>query len=134
MLIFQLSSTSSIPMAEASPEPNPASSQHPTDARKSDVKAYHKTQTLKLDQSVSSMTEKRTIRATFHLPQEINVSDLEWTFGDKPLPEWKKYTNGDYKGSPFISVEHIDLKNGEVTASIIFDLPYDTVNLSEPRL
>lgn len=93
-----------------------------------------KSQKLKLDNNVASMTEKRTLHAAFKLPQGVDVKSLSWTYDGKPLSQWKKYKVRDYSGAPFITVSHVKVTNGKVHANINFDLPYDTDNLSEPRL
>lgn len=58
------------------------------------------TRTLKLDNNVASMTKKRTIKARFKLPKGTNIKKIRWTYGGKPLSEWKSYKNGDYNGAP----------------------------------
>ena len=83
----------------------------------------------------ASMTERRTFEATFELPQGVDVNNLSWTYDGKPLSEWKTYVSGQgvtagYNGAPFIRVDSIVENEGEVTATITFDLPYGTVNLS----
>ncbi|MEK4429555.1 M14 family zinc carboxypeptidase [Paenibacillus sp. FSL M7-0802] len=92
------------------------------------------TRTLKLDNNVASMTKKRTIKARFKLPKGTNIKKIRWTYGGKPLSEWKSYKNGDYNGAPFITVTQIKAENGEVTANINFGLAYGTENLAEPSL
>lgn len=93
-----------------------------------------KPQALNLDNHVASMTEQRTLHAAFKLPRGVDVKSIHWTYGGKPLTQWRKYKDRGYNGSPFITVDHVKVSNGEVHASITFDLPYDTVNLAEPRL
>lgn len=94
----------------------------------------NKLQELKLDNHIVSMTEKRTLHASFKLPKDVKVSDIEWTYGGKPLSQWKKYKERSYVGSTFITADNVKVNNGEIHASINFDLPYDTDNLVEPRL
>ncbi|BCN29220.1 M14 family metallopeptidase [Anaeromicropila herbilytica] len=91
-------------------------------------------QVLKLDHSVASMTEKRTFNATFTLPKDVSVKSISWTYGGKPLSQWKKYKERSYDGPSFITVHNIKVTSGRVHAKITFDLPYDTSNLNEPRL
>jgi len=91
-------------------------------------------QTLKLDKHTASMTQKRALKATFRLPQGVDPKKVTWTYGGKPLSEWKKYKNGKYEGAPFITASPVRIVNGQATATITFDLPYDTENLSAPFL
>lgn len=90
--------------------------------------------TLKLDNNLASMTKKRTIKARFKLPKGTNIKKISWTYGGKPLSEWKSYKDHDYNGAPFITVTQVKAENGEVTANINFGLTYGTENLAEPSL
>lgn len=56
--------------------------------------------TLKLDNNLASMTKKRTIKARFKLPKGTNIKKISWTYGGKPLSEWKSYKDHDYNGAP----------------------------------
>lgn len=91
---------------------------------------------LTLSSDKASITEKRTITADFALPGGISATDavyLNWTYGGKPLSDWKKYNaqKGDYSGDPFIYLEGKPVVSGRhLTARITFDLPYDRVNVS----
>nr|WP_231392135.1 MULTISPECIES: S-layer homology domain-containing protein [unclassified Paenibacillus] len=91
-------------------------------------------QELKMNHHVASMTEKRTFQVKFTLPQNVDSKSISWTYGGKPLSEWKKFAQRDYTGPSFITVSDGKAKDGQYTANITFDLPYDTDNLAEPRL
>ncbi|AIQ70944.1 M14 family metallopeptidase [Paenibacillus graminis] len=93
-------------------------------------------QVLKMDHNVASMTEKKTFQVRFNLPKGVDSQKISWTYGGKPLSEWRKYTfeQRKYTGPSFITVSHVKTKGGIFTASITFDLPYGTNNLAEPRL
>ncbi|MCE5173474.1 S-layer homology domain-containing protein [Paenibacillus profundus] len=111
-----------------------ASSDQQAEITTLNLKKVNNPQTLELDNYVASMTEKRTLHAAFKLPEGVDVKSLSWTYDGKPLSQWKKYQDRGYNGAPFITVDNVKVKDGEVTASVTFDLPYDTVNLSAPRL
>ncbi|WP_246029269.1 M20/M25/M40 family metallo-hydrolase [Paenibacillus humicus] len=91
---------------------------------------------LTLSSDKASITEKRTITVDMDLPSGMTASDavdLKWTYGGKPLADWKKYNaqKGDYSGAPFIYLEGMPVVSGRhLTARITFDLPYDRVNVS----
>jgi hypothetical protein len=88
-------------------------------------------QTLVLDNNKASMTEKRTINVEFELPSTAKLADLQWTYGGKPLTEWKKWGTSNYNGTPFIYLEGTPVLEGNIVkAQITFDLVYGTVNLS----
>jgi hypothetical protein len=89
---------------------------------------------LTISSKVISMTEKKTIEVQFTLPKDVDVNDIRWLYGGKPLSEWKTFEERDYTGPSFITVSHERVIGRELTASITFDLPYGTSNLSEPRL
>ncbi|MFE6799814.1 hypothetical protein [Paenibacillus chitinolyticus] len=91
-------------------------------------------QEIKMNHYVASMTEKRTFQVKFTLPQNVDSKSISWTYGGKPLSEWKKFAQRDYTGPSFITVSDGKAKDGQYTANITFDLPYDTDNLAEPRL
>lgn len=88
---------------------------------------------MELDTNVASMTEKRTFHAKFKLPLHSDVKKLTWTYGGKKLSEWKQYQDMKPNGKSFITVDNVLVKNGEVTAKITFDLPYNMDDLSLPR-
>lgn len=89
------------------------------------------THVMELSNNKASMTEKRVIEVRFNLGEEVTAEDLEWTYGGKPLSEWKKYRNGSYSGNPFINVIEVKVKSDNtVRAKIEFDMPYDTADLS----
>lgn len=99
----------------------------------SEVIDQDKPSNMELDANVASMTEKRTFHAKFKLPNEVDVKKLSWTYGGKPLSEWKQYQEMQPSDKSFITVDKVLVKNGEVTASITFDLPYNMDDLSLPR-
>lgn len=111
-----------------------ASSGQYKNARTSNLIDKNKSQELVLNNDIASMTEKRTLHASFKLPEGVDVNNICWTYDGKPLSQWKKYKEQSYDGSPFITVDNIKVTDGEVHASITFDLPYDTEDLSEQRL
>ncbi|MGO4349666.1 M20/M25/M40 family metallo-hydrolase [Paenibacillus sp. MCAF9] len=86
---------------------------------------------LKLSTDKASITEKRTIDVSFELPAGVALADLKWSYGDKPLTEWKKWGTNSYSGDPFIYLEGTPVLDGTtVKAQITFDLIYNTTNLS----
>ncbi|MEK8212050.1 MULTISPECIES: M14 family metallopeptidase [unclassified Paenibacillus] len=93
-------------------------------------------QILKMNTNVASMTEKKTIQVRFNLPKGVDSKRISWTYGGKPLSEWKKFAfeKRNYTGPSFITVNNVKTKGVVLTASITFDLPYSTDNLAEPRL
>lgn len=114
-------------------ETSTSSNQH-NDVTTSNIIDKNKSQELKLDRNVVSMTEKRTLDASFKLPEGVDINKVNWTYDGKPLSQWKKYKERSYDGPSFINVDNIKVTDGEVHPSITFDLPYDTENLAEPRL
>ncbi|WP_231574867.1 S-layer homology domain-containing protein [Paenibacillus sp. FSL R7-0273] len=91
-------------------------------------------QVLEMSNNVASMTEKRIFQVSFHLPKGADSKKISWTYGDKPLSEWKVYEQRDYTGPSFITVSQEQVEGGQYSASITFDLPYGSDNLAEPRL
>ncbi|MBN2982897.1 MULTISPECIES: M20/M25/M40 family metallo-hydrolase [Cohnella] len=92
-------------------------------------------QELQVSTDKASMTEKRTIDVEFQLLNASTLNDLQWTFGGKPLSEWKSWSTSPspagYNGAPFIYLEEPPTVNGTtVTAKVTFDLVYGTSNLS----
>ncbi|WP_372999542.1 M20/M25/M40 family metallo-hydrolase, partial [Lutispora sp.] len=86
---------------------------------------------MELSNNKASMTEKRIIEARFNLGEDVTAEDLEWTYGGKPLSDWKKYASGGYNGDPFINVIEVKIESDNtVRAKIEFDLPYGTNDLS----
>jgi len=89
---------------------------------------------LDVSRDLFSLTEVRTVEVQADFGEEVNLDDLEFEFGGKSLSEWQKWSGGtDYDGEPFINViEGPSFVDGttEVTATIEFGLPYNTVNLS----
>ncbi|NBD24471.1 M20/M25/M40 family metallo-hydrolase [Paenibacillus glycinis] len=92
-------------------------------------------QPITLSDDKASMTEKRTIDVEFELPTTSAVTDLQFTYGGKPLSDWKKWsttsTPAGYTGDPFIYLEGTPVVEGtKVKAKITFDLIYGTADLS----
>ncbi|WP_238403980.1 M20/M25/M40 family metallo-hydrolase [Paenibacillus paridis] len=86
---------------------------------------------LTLSTDKASITEKRTIDVEFELPAGVTLANLQWTYGDKPLTEWKKWGTNAYTGDPFIYLAEPPVVVGTtVKAKVTFDLIYNTVNLS----
>ncbi|WP_394120201.1 M14 family metallopeptidase [Planococcus donghaensis] len=89
---------------------------------------------LELSQSVFSMTEVRTVELSADLGEGVDLQNLEFQFGGKPLSEWQTWTSGtNYDGAPFITViEGPALVEGttEIAATLEFGLPYGTGDLS----
>lgn len=89
---------------------------------------------LELSQSLFSMTEARTVEVSADLGEGVDLQNLEFQFGGKPLSEWQTWTSGtNYDGAPFITVvEGPAFVEGttEITATLEFGLPYGTGDLS----
>ena len=86
---------------------------------------------MELSNNKASMTEKRVIEARFNLGEAVTAEDLEWTYGGKPLSDWKKYRSGGYTGDPFINLIEVKVESDNtVRAKIEFDMPYGTSDLS----
>lgn len=91
-------------------------------------------QSLRIDGNVASMTEKRTFEVKLRLPHGVSSEDIGWTYGGKPLSEWKKYKDRSYSGDPYITVHDVSTVDDELSASVTFESPYDTDNLAESQL
>ncbi|WNS46095.1 S-layer homology domain-containing protein [Paenibacillus sp. MMS20-IR301] len=91
-------------------------------------------QVLVMNNNVASMTAKRVFQVSFHLPNGEDLKKISWTYGGKPLSEWKTFEQRDYTGPSFITVSQEKVEGGLYSASITFDLPYGSDNLAEPRL
>ncbi|MGD7006856.1 M14 family metallopeptidase [Metabacillus sp. 84] len=92
---------------------------------------------LKVDQPLISMTEAREIEATMDLGYTVDLNKLEWTFGGKPLNEWKQWVAKakSYSGAPYITFsEKPSYIEGttKVKAKLKFSLLYGTEDVS-PR-
>lgn len=91
-------------------------------------------QGLRVSNDKVSMTEKRVIDVEFELNgQDVDVSKLQFTFGDKPLNAWKQWkgSSKQYDGDPFITlVEAPTVTGTTLKAKIAFDLMY---TLSTPK-
>lgn len=89
---------------------------------------------LELSQTVFSMTEARTVEITADLGEGVDLTNIQFQFGGKPLSEWKTWTSGtNYDGAPFITVvEGPAFVEGttEIKATLEFGLPYGTGDLS----
>ncbi|MBU8908723.1 M14 family metallopeptidase [Desertibacillus haloalkaliphilus] len=91
---------------------------------------------LEVSQSLLSLTEVRTVDVTFEAGELVNLEEMDWNFGGKSLSEWKKWDSesSEYSGESFIQVvedpHYVD--DTTVEATLRFDLPYDTEDLS-PR-
>ncbi|MFC4714191.1 M14 family metallopeptidase [Planococcus dechangensis] len=103
-------------------------------ANETGVSATEATTTLEVSRSVFSLTETRTVELSADLGEGVNLEDVEFQFGGKPLSEWRKWTQGQtYNGDPFITViEEPAFVEGtnEITAVLEFGLLYGTDNLS----
>uniref|UniRef100_UPI000367DACF M14 family metallopeptidase n=1 Tax=Halalkalibacterium ligniniphilum TaxID=1134413 RepID=UPI000367DACF len=92
---------------------------------------------LEVDRTQVSLTEVRQVNVTVELPEQLDLPELEWTFGGKPFSEWKKWDGEakEYSGEPFITVvkepSYVEGTN-TVELTLEFGLPYDTDNLA-PR-
>ncbi|ARK32263.1 M14 family metallopeptidase [Halalkalibacter krulwichiae] len=89
---------------------------------------------LEVSRSLFSMTEVRMVDVRADFDEEIDLSQLDWTFGGKSLSEWKKWSGGtNFNGEPFITVvEEPHFVDGTtiVQATLEFGLPFNTTNLS----
>jgi murein tripeptide amidase MpaA len=101
------------------------------------VKAEEKAKQLQVSQSLLSMTEARDVTVEVDLGYQADLSKLQWTFGGKPLSEWKKWNNekGDFTGDAYITFkeqpQYIEGTN-KIKAVLHFDLLFGTDDLS-PR-
>ncbi len=83
-----------------------------------------------------SMTEERNVDVEFDLGYEPQLSDLQWTLGDKTFEEWKSFDAKTkyFTGKPFIKFEQEPIIEGTTVKAVIkCDLPFGTTNLS-PRV
>ncbi|MBS2970608.1 X-prolyl-dipeptidyl aminopeptidase [Metabacillus sp. KIGAM252] len=93
--------------------------------------------TMKASQSLISMTEEREIEVTADLGYSADLSKLQWTFGGKPLDQWKQWDPSakKYSGSPYITFSeppaYID-GTTKIKAKLKFSLLYGTEDVS-PR-
>lgn len=89
---------------------------------------------LEVSRSVFSLTEARTVEVSADLGEGVDLEDVEFQFGGKPLSEWQQWTEGQqYNGDPFITVvEEPSFVEGtnEITAVLEFGLLYGTDDLS----
>lgn len=88
---------------------------------------------LKVSTSLVSMTESRVVEVEADFGYSPDLGKLEWTFGEKPFSEWKKYdsTTKSYTGSSFIVFSESPTVEGTtVKAKIQFELVYGTTDLS----
>lgn len=90
---------------------------------------------ITLSNPLISMTEVRNIDVAINFGYSPNVANLKWTFGDKDFSMWQKWDSKakDFKGNSFITLTNTpNVSGNEIKATIKFDLPFDTVDLS-PR-
>ncbi|MBS4204818.1 M14 family metallopeptidase [Lederbergia citrea] len=89
---------------------------------------------LEASRSLFSLTEVRTVEVEADFGEDVDVTQLQWTFGGKSISEWKKWTSGtNYNGAPFITVkEEPHFVDGTTTikATLEFGLLFNTSNLS----
>ncbi len=89
---------------------------------------------LEVSRSVFSLTEARTVEVSADLGEGVDLEDVEFQFGGKPLSEWQQWTEGQqYNGDPFITVvEEPSFVEGtnKITAVLEFGLLYGTDDLS----
>ncbi|PLT28752.1 M14 family metallopeptidase [Peribacillus deserti] len=94
---------------------------------------------LNVSNSKISMTEARDIEVTFDLGYAPDLSKLQWTFGNKPLGEWKKW-NADakaYTGESYITFKETPAfvnNTTQIKATLHFDLLYGTNDVSPRNL
>lgn len=74
---------------------------------------------------IVSMIEAQTIHWSFDFPEDIAPETITWTFGGKPLDQWKKFKDWQYEGEPFISVSDLLVEHGIAEAEISFQPVYD---------
>ena len=89
---------------------------------------------LEVSRSIFSLTEARTVEVAADLGEGVDLEDVEFQFGGKPLSEWQQWTEGQqYNGDPFITVvEEPSFVEGtnKITAVLEFGLLYGTDDLS----
>lgn len=73
-----------------------------------------------------SMTAQREVALSFNLGYKPQASDLEWTFGDKSLDEWRNWEDEENGGEPVFTVKDLSIaENGDVTATLSVDYLFD---------
>ncbi len=94
--------------------------------------AWWPTTSMTVSQDVVSKTEARDVEVVVDLGYAPDLDSLEWTFGGVAFEEWKSWTSGtSYDGDPFIYFEVEPYLDGNlVKATVTFDLPYGSTNLS----
>lgn len=82
-----------------------------------------------------SMTLAEEIDVKVDFGYEVDLENIQWTFGEKSFDQWKKYDvdAGSYTGEPFVTLTSETQADREVVlAKVFFDLPYSNTDLS-PR-
>ncbi|WBL14583.1 M14 family metallopeptidase [Sutcliffiella sp. NC1] len=89
---------------------------------------------LETSRTLLSLTEARTVEVQADFGERVDLDELQFQFGGKNLSDWKKWSGGtNYNGAPFITVveePHFVDDTTVVKATLQFDLPFDTTNLS----
>lgn len=103
-------------------------------ANETGASATEQATALEVSRSVFSLTEARTVEVSADLGEGVDLEDVEFQFGGKPLSEWQQWTEGQsYNGDPFITVvEEPSFVEGtnQITAVLEFGLLYGTDDLS----
>lgn len=103
-------------------------------ANETGASATEQATALEVSRSVFSLTEARTVEVSADLGEGVDLADVEFQFGGKPLSEWQQWTEGQsYNGDPFITVvEEPSFVEGtnQITAVLEFGLLYGTDDLS----
>ncbi|KYG58453.1 M14 family metallopeptidase [Planococcus maritimus] len=106
----------------------------PMAANETGASATQQANQLEVSRSVFSLTEARTVEVSADLGEGVDLEDVEFQFGGKPLSEWQQWTQGQsYNGDPFITVvEEPSFVEGtnQITAVLEFGLLYGTDDLS----
>ena len=106
----------------------------PMAANETGASARQEANQLEVSRSVFSLTEARTVEVSADLGEGVDLEDVEFQFGGKPLSEWQQWTEGQsYNGDPFITVvEEPSFVEGtnQITAVLEFGLLYGTDDLS----
>lgn len=106
----------------------------PMAANETGASATQQANQLEVSRSVFSLTEARTVEVSADLGEGVELEDVEFQFGGKPLSEWQQWTQGQsYNGDPFITVvEEPSFVEGtnQITAVLEFGLLYGTDDLS----
>jgi murein tripeptide amidase MpaA len=92
---------------------------------------------LQVSRSLLSMTEARDVTVEVDLGYKADLSEIEWSFGGKPLNAWRKWNKekGDFTGKPYITFKqtpHYVEGTTKIRTVLRFDLLFDTNDLS-PR-